>query len=102
MGPPDLVSASVITTPEATNGAARTIVDIVIAAICAAGHSVTAENGITRFPTCESASVAANTSDAAGSTRVTRSTPNSGPPTKTITAPDAMPSMAIDTAKNDK
>ena len=91
-----------ITTPETTNGAASTSVDIVIAAICAAGHSVTAENGMTRLPTCESASVAANASDATGSTRVTRSAPKSGPPTKTITAPDAMPSMAIDTAKNDK
>ena len=58
------VSASVIAMPETTNGAASTIVDIDIAAICAAGQSVTAENGMTRLPTCESASAAANSSDA--------------------------------------
>ena len=37
--------------PDATNGAASTIVDIAIAATCAAGQSVTAVNGMTRLPT---------------------------------------------------
>ena len=51
---------------------------------------------------CEIGSEAANIKAAAGSARVARSREKSSPPTNTMTAPAAIPSIATDTARKER
>ena len=102
MRPPARVSASVTTTPERKNGT-------VIASVLAPSETIAimpAEpsdgSGTTSVTTCEIGIAIANQSAVRASAGRTFAPSKRAPPRNTATAPAAMPSIASETAKNDR
>ena len=88
--------------PDNTNGTASTTVDTATDTISITEKVVSGRKGIERLMTCETGIADASRNVVRASVSGARSDENLSGLRKTKTAPAAMPSMASDTAKNDR
>ncbi len=88
--------------PEMTNGIARTSVATASPERSDGEKPRIPGIGIARFVKCEIGIASASARQAPGRSFDARSGAKRSPPTNTRTAPPAMPSMATDTAKNER
>src|SRR5688572_21591912 len=102
MGPPHRVSATVTATPDRTNGTASDAVETAMDRISITEPVAIGRNGTVRFTTCEAGTVHANHRATRASSAGARSVENCSGRLNTKTAPAAIPSIASDTARNDR